>query len=130
MIGHIEHANNIPPTRSIPMTDVAPRPPDRPMSPAESLLLHSLRKMEIVSANQQPKLTPLGGGVSSDIFRVDLPGRVICVKRALLKLKVAADWQVPVERNRWEVEWMRVAGGIVPGAVPESLGGDRESRVF
>ncbi len=86
--------------------------------------------MEIVGANQQPKLTPLGGGVSSDIFRVDLPGRVICVKRALLKLKVAADWQVPVERNRWEVEWMRVAGGIVPGAVPEILGEDRESGVF
>jgi len=43
---------------------------------------------------------------------------------------VAADWRVPVERNRWEAEWMRVAGGIVPGAVPEILGEDRESGAF
>ena len=53
----------------------------------------------------------LPGGVSSEIFRVDLPGGSVCVKRALPKLKVAADWRVPVERNRCEVEWMRVAGG-------------------
>ena len=86
--------------------------------------------MAIVSADQQIILTPLAGGVSSDIFRADLPGRVICVKRALPRLKVAAEWRVPVERNRWEVEWMRVAGGIVPGAVPEILGEDRDAGAF
>jgi len=86
--------------------------------------------MGIVSANQQVTLTPLAGGVSSDIFRAELPGGVICVKRALGRLKVAADWRVPVERNRWEAEWMRVAGGIVPGAVPEILGEDRELGAF
>ena len=81
--------------------------------------------MALVSANQHILMTPLAGGVSSDIFRATLPGGVICVKRALGRLKVAADWRVPVERSRWEVEWMRVAGGIVPGAVPEILGEDR-----
>jgi aminoglycoside phosphotransferase (APT) family kinase protein len=86
--------------------------------------------MALVSADQQVILTPLAGGVSSDIFRAELPGSVICVKRALGRLKVAADWRVPVERNRWEAEWMRVAGGIVPGAVPEILGEDRESGAF
>jgi aminoglycoside phosphotransferase (APT) family kinase protein len=86
--------------------------------------------MEIVSADQQVALTPLPGGVSSDIFRAELPSGVICVKRALPRLKVAADWRVPVERNRWEVEWMRVAGGIVPGAVPTILGEDREAGAF
>ncbi len=86
--------------------------------------------MALVSADQQVILTPLAGGVSSDIFRAELPGGVICVKRALGRLKVAADWRVPVERNRWEAEWMRVAGGIVPGAVPEILGEDRESGAF
>ena len=86
--------------------------------------------MGLVSANQQVFLTPLPGGVSSDIFRATLPGSVICVKRALGRLKVAADWRVPVERNRWEVEWMHVAAGIVPGAVPEILGEDRAAGAF
>ena len=86
--------------------------------------------MTIVSAYQQIRLTPLTGGVSSDIYRADLPSRVICVKRALSKLKVAAYWRAPVERSRYEVEWMRVAGGIAPAAVPEILGEDRDSGVF
>ena len=72
----------------------------------------------------------LPGGVSSEIYRVDLPGKSLCVKRALPKLRVAADWQVPVERNRWEVEWMRVAAAIVPGAVPAILGEDRAAGCF
>ncbi|MFN7643371.1 MAG: phosphotransferase [Burkholderiales bacterium] len=67
---------------------------------------------------------PLAGGVSSDIVRVDLPGRSVCVKRALGRLKVAADWRVPVERSAHEAEWLRVAGDIVPHAVPRCLGYD------
>jgi aminoglycoside phosphotransferase (APT) family kinase protein len=86
--------------------------------------------MAIVNTHQQVRLTPLAGGVSSDIYRVDLPSRVICVKRALPKLKVAADWEAPVERSHYEVEWMRVAGAIAPAAIPEILGEDRETGVF
>jgi len=86
--------------------------------------------MALVSANQQIVLVPLAGGVSSDIYRAELPSGVVCVKRALGRLKVAADWQVPVDRNRFEVDWMRVAGGIVPNAVPQVLGEDREAGAF
>jgi aminoglycoside phosphotransferase (APT) family kinase protein len=86
--------------------------------------------MSIVSAHQQIELMPLAGGVSSDIYRVDLPEGPICVKRALPRLKVAADWRAPVERNRWEVEWMRIAGAIAPAAVPEILGEDRAAGCF
>jgi len=75
-------------------------------------------------------MTAMSGGVSSDIYRVDLPSGVICVKRALPKLKVAAEWRAPVERSRWEAEWMRVAGAIVPSAVPRLLGEDRETGCF
>lgn len=63
----------------------------------------------------------LAGGVSSDIWKVATPTRTFCVKRALAKLKVAADWTAPVERNCYEVAWMRIAHGIVPGAAPEIL---------
>ncbi|MFO1414776.1 MAG: aminoglycoside phosphotransferase family protein [Burkholderiales bacterium] len=83
-----------------------------------------------MSANQPVRLVPLAGGVSSDIYRAELPSRVVCVKRALARLKVAADWRVPVDRNRYEVEWMRVAGAIVPSAVPEVLGEDRAAGAF
>jgi len=48
----------------------------------------------------------------------------------LPKLKVAADWQAPIERNRFEIEWMRTAGGIVPDAVPRILGEDAGSGMF
>lgn len=67
---------------------------------------------------------PLTGGVSSDIWQVDLPRGPVCVKRALPKLRVQADWQAPVERNGYEAQWMRVAAKAAPGAVPALLGQD------
>jgi aminoglycoside phosphotransferase (APT) family kinase protein len=93
-------------------------------------LVRALGRMAIVGAHTHAVLVPLAGGVSSDVYRVDLPGRAICVKRALPKLRVAADWRAPVERNRWEVEWMRTARAIVPAAIPEILGEDRETGCF
>ncbi len=99
-------------------------------SETEAELVRALANMAIVSADQPVALTALTGGVSSDIFRADLPTGPVCVKRALGKLKVAADWHAPVERNRWEVEWMRIAGGIVPAAVPAILGEDRATGCF
>ncbi len=70
---------------------------------------------------------PLTGGVSSDIWRIDLPGGPICVKRALGKLRVAADWRAPVRRNRYEAAWMRRADAAVPGCTPKLLGQDEAS---
>jgi aminoglycoside phosphotransferase (APT) family kinase protein len=75
-------------------------------------------------------LEPLTGGVSSDIYRVDLPSGPVCVKRALARLKVQAEWRAPTDRNRYEVAWMRVAGAILPEAVPAVLGEDRDSGSF
>jgi aminoglycoside phosphotransferase (APT) family kinase protein len=105
-------------------------PPISENGSGETEVVKALRHMALVSAHQLPALTPLTGGVSSEIYRVDLPTGPVCVKRALAKLKVAADWRAPVERNRWEVEWMRVAGGIVPEAVPAILGEDRTTGCF
>jgi aminoglycoside phosphotransferase (APT) family kinase protein len=73
---------------------------------------------------------PLTGGVSSDIVRVRLAdGRLYCAKRALSQLKVAAEWQAPVERNHYEIAWLRRANAIVPGAAPEVIGEDREHGI-
>ena len=105
-------------------------PDPDPSAPDLEWLHDGLQRMTLVSAHTVPVCVPLTGGVSSDIYRVDLPGRSFCVKRALPRLKVAADWRAPIERNRWEVEWMRVAAGIVPRAVPAILGEDREAGCF
>jgi len=96
----------------------------------EDGLARALRNMALVSARTPIASAPLPGGVSSEIFRIDLPSGPVCLKRALPKLKVAADWRVPVERNRSEVDWMRVAGSIVPAAVPSILGEDRATGCF
>ena len=96
----------------------------------DSPMARALANMALVGADQPVQLTPLTGGVSSDIFRADLASGPVCVKRALPKLKVAADWRAPVERNHWEVEWMRIAATIAPACVPQILGEDRQSGCF
>ncbi len=77
-----------------------------------------------------PEGERLTGGVSSDIWRIDLPGGSICIKRALSKLRVDVDWQAPVERNIYEARWMRVAARVVPHAVPALLGQDEATGVL
>ncbi len=105
--------------------------PDSPELPQGQVeIARSLVRMKLVSADQPITLVPLAGGVSSDIYRAELPTGVICAKRALPRLKVAADWRVPVQRNHWEAEWMRVAAAVVPAAVPAVLGEDRELGAF
>ena len=74
--------------------------------------------------------TPLTGGVSSDLWRVDLPGRTICVKGALERLKVADDWRAPLSRNAVECAWLRFAARHVPGNVPRVLASDAHSALF
>ncbi len=101
-----------------------------PPSADAAPLLEALRRMGLVSAHQSVPLVPLEGGVSSDIYRAELPSGPICVKRALARLKVAADWQAPIGRNHYEVEWMRVAMGVDPTAVPAVLGEDAEGGAF
>jgi fructosamine-3-kinase len=93
--------------------------------PAE--ILAALRRMGLLAESAGAGGEPLTGGVSSDIWRIDLPAGPICVKRALAKLRVAADWKAPVERNRYEARWMQRANAAVPGAAPQLLGLDAMS---
>jgi aminoglycoside phosphotransferase (APT) family kinase protein len=89
-----------------------------------------LEKLGLARAGDPVGLTPLSGGVSSDICRVDVGGRVLVVKRALAKLRVADDWQAPTSRNRHEADWLEVAGRIVPLAAPRVLARDDEGGLF
>jgi hypothetical protein len=83
-----------------------------------------------ISVTGPLEVAPLTGGVSSDIVRVGLPdGRAFCAKRALSQLKVATEWQAPVERNHYEVAWLRRANAIVPGAAPAVIAEDAEHGI-
>ena len=93
-------------------------------------VLEALRRMKLLQLGEEPRITPLTGGVSSLIVRVDTQAGALCLKRALPQLKVAAIWEAPVERNRAEVQWMKVAGQIVPQAVPAILGDDPQDNAF
>ncbi|MEZ5934188.1 MAG: phosphotransferase [Alphaproteobacteria bacterium] len=97
---------------------------------ADDELLAALRRLGLLEEGERPAFAALRGGVSSDIWKVDTRRRTLCVKRALFKLKVAADWQAPVERNAYEAAWMAEAAAVVPDAVPELLGQDAASGVL
>ncbi len=93
-------------------------------------VLAFLRTHALVPADVMPRLTALTGGVASDIWKVEVGERVFAVKRALEKLRVARDWQVPVTRNASEVDWLRAAASVVSDAVPQVLAHDPALGAF
>ncbi len=105
---------------------VAIAAPDDPESIRAALV-----RMGLVTPDAPLTLTPLAGGVSSDIYLAQSGGGdPFCIKRALAKLKVAAEWRAPVERNHAEADWLRVVADIAPQAVPRVLGEDRALGLF
>lgn len=96
----------------------------------EAIVRHALLRMRLIDADEIPPMTPLAGGVSSLIARVDTRRGPLCVKQALPELKVAMHWSAPLERNHAELDWIRQVGVWLPGAVPAILGEDRESHAF
>ena len=85
-------------------------------------LMTELEEMGLAAPDEQVRITQLGCGVSSDIFRVDLEWGSICVKRALPKLRVSGDWALPVGRSGFECEWLKIARIVVGESVPDVLG--------
>jgi aminoglycoside phosphotransferase (APT) family kinase protein len=88
------------------------------------------RALGLAAPDEAVRAVPLAGGVSSGIYRVDLRAGSYCVKQPLPKLKVAKDWEVPVERVFAEIGYLRTAAAIVPGHVPPVLGEDAASKSF
>lgn len=84
----------------------------------------------LVQRGETTVWTPLAGGVSSDIWRVEAGDRSWCVKRALAQLKVAADWEAPIERNAFEWDYMQVASAIAPGHIPQPIAHDPARGLF
>lgn len=96
-----------------------------PQTARDFLVEHGL-----ASPNEDPAWTPLTGGVSSELWRVDLNQGAVCVKGALEELKVAGDWRAPVSRNAVEWEWLQFASSVISGHVPVPLAHDQQRGLF
>ncbi|HEY6511801.1 MAG TPA: phosphotransferase [Burkholderiaceae bacterium] len=90
----------------------------------------ALRELQLAAVDEALAGAPLTGGVSSDIWRIHTARGAVCAKRALSKLRVAADWRAPISRNRYEARWMQVAAEAVPGCTPRVLGQHEELGVL
>ncbi|MEI9992689.1 MAG: aminoglycoside phosphotransferase family protein [Rhizomicrobium sp.] len=91
----------------------------------------ALAGMGLLAEGEQFALARLAGGVSCDIWRVEVKRRPpVVVKRALEKLNVAADWRAPPERAATEVAWIRLVAAIDPRWVPKVVGEDRARHMF
>ena len=93
-------------------------------------VLGLLRRSGLAAPAETPPFEELSGGVSSEIWRVDLASGPVCVKRALPRLRVAQRWEAPVERNRYERLWHEAAGEAAPGAAPRILAADDRAGLF
>ena len=100
--------------------------PDTIAADLEGFLIQS----GLAAAGEPQTWTVLSGGVSSDIWRVDLPGRSLCVKRALSKLRVKDDWEAPPNRNLYEWRWFSTVRRWIQGAAPEPLAFDPDRRLL
>lgn len=90
----------------------------------------ALLRMKLIEQGEPVRWSGLTGGVSSLIAVAGTVRGSICVKAALSRLKVAADWRAPIERNEAEVGWIRQVMEIAPAAVPRVLGHDAQSQAF
>lgn len=90
-------------------------------------LLPFLKKVGLAENDSRIELAALSGGVSSDIYRLDMDGRAYCLKQALPKLKVDADWYADTDRSYYESEWLRFAYSVNGKCVPEVIAYDAEA---
>lgn len=79
-------------------------------------LLNHLRNDKVVTA--AATLTPLTGGVSSDIYLISDGSRRFVVKQALSTLRVRDVWHADPSRNLFEQRYLSYVGRFLPDAVP------------
>ena len=89
-----------------------------------------LERAGLIPSGAVPQFVPLAGGVSSDIWLVRAGPSEFCVKRALGRLRVAAEWRADASRNVTEVQWLRHVGTLDADLVPAVLASDSSLAAF
>lgn len=96
-----------------------------------SVVYAALRRAGIRSPSQeQLRLETLAGGVSNDVVAVTGPGVDVVLKRALPRLRVAAEWRAAPTRVFTEAEALKMASHVLPGLVPRVLGVDEQDYLL
>src|SRR5579872_6452795 len=114
----------------LPVTCAARQIGEMPGSDHDELAA-PLARMGLIAPGDVFAVTRLSGGVSCDVWKVEPEGKPpLVVKRALAKLRVAADWRAPPERWKAEVAWLKLAAGIDPATAPAILGVDEAAALF
>ncbi len=103
---------------------------DLSATPTQEQIASFLVRSKLADPGEAITCTPLTGGVSSDIWRVDTRSGAFCLKRALPTLRVAAEWHAPVSRNAYEWAWLKFAAEQVPDNVPTPLAHDPVAGMF
>jgi 5-methylthioribose kinase len=94
-------------------------------------IVEALRERGLITDGEQFAIASLSGGVSCDVFLVEVKRRPpVVVKRALEKLRVAADWRAPVARSESEVEWLTLVAELDQRLVPKVIFADRSRHLF
>ncbi len=107
-----------------PLPDLLPETPD------PAVVAFVARCGLAAQGGPEPRFERLPGGVSSDIWLVRAGDARFCVKRALPRLRVAADWRAPIERNAKEAAWIKAVAAFMPQAVPPLLAEDPAAGMF
>ena len=81
-----------------------------------------LSELNLCNPDDIVSIQPLAGGIASDIALVETDYKKFCVKFALPKMRVKADWYAPVERNRTEFLWLKLAAELAPECTPNLYG--------
>ena len=75
-----------------------------------------LVELNLITQDQTICVARLTGGVASDIAKITTDNGHYCIKFALPKLRVAADWYAPVERNFAEFKYLQALSQIAPNS--------------
>lgn len=93
-------------------------------------LAEFLYEHDLAPDGEDCRWSALTGGISSEIWRVSTSRGDLCVKRALAKLRVASDWEAPVDRNAVEWNYLQFVGRIEGVRVPRLLAHDEPRGMF
>lgn len=100
------------------------------LSEDRDALAAALARMGLANPGEAFDVTPLTGGVSSNVLAVAVGGRRFCLKQALPQLKVAKVWHAPIDRVYGEIDWLETVAAIEPTMVPKIFGIDRATGSF
>jgi streptomycin 6-kinase len=93
-------------------------------------VVRHLRERGLVTPEMPVEVRPLPGGVSGDVRAVVAPGLDAVVKRVHGELPVEDDWFADEERLVTEGWALRLAGDLVPDAVPRVIDLDPRTRTL